>query len=47
MSHVIQTMRSSMTFTEHRYLQSCLLLYASRTLLQYYAVIERHTEREV
>ena len=40
-------MRCSSIFAVCRYLQSCLLLYASRTLLQYFAVVERHTEREV
>ena len=29
------------------YLRSCLFLYASRTMIQYFAVAERHTEREV
>ena len=34
-------------FAGDQYLQSCLLRYPSRTLLQYFAVTERHTEREV
>ena len=34
-SRVIQMMHCSKIFTGHRYLQSCLLPHASRTLLQY------------
>ena len=34
-------------FAGGQYLQSFLLQYPSRTLLQYFAVTERHTEREV
>ena len=47
MSIVIQMTHCSKIFAECQYLRSCLLLYASRTLVHYFAVAERHTEREV
>ena len=47
MSVAIQATRCPKIFAGCWYLQSCLLLYSSRTLLQYFAVTERHTEREV
>ena len=47
MNVIIQTTRCSKIFTGRRYLQSYLFLYASMTLLQYFVVTERHTEREV
>ena len=42
-----QTTHCPKIFAGRQYLRSCLLLYFSRTLLQYFAVAERHTEREV
>ena len=47
MSIFIQTMCCPNIFAGRQYLWSCQLLYPSRTLLQYFAVAERHTEREV